>query len=122
MENPASSATWSTEVASKPCRLKTMAAASNSRSRVCCRLSSRNKRFRVIDLPFIDIPIGIVIPFSINTTRYLYASKYFNIWQEFFASLPSIRATFLFHKLGRRERSEERRVGKECRSRWSPYH
>ena len=22
----------------------------------------------------------------------------------------------------RRERSEERRVGKECRSRWSPYH
>src|SRR5256886_5823852 len=27
------------------------------------------------------------------------------------------------HDLGRRsERSEERRVGKECRSRWSPYH
>jgi len=24
--------------------------------------------------------------------------------------------------LGQRERSEERRVGKECRSRWSPYH
>ena len=24
--------------------------------------------------------------------------------------------------LGRRKRSEERRVGKECRSRWSPYH
>src|SRR5260370_19423735 len=23
---------------------------------------------------------------------------------------------------GRTERSEERRVGKECRSRWSPYH
>ena len=23
---------------------------------------------------------------------------------------------------GKRERSEERRVGKECRSRWSPYH
>src|SRR5712664_4675051 len=23
---------------------------------------------------------------------------------------------------GRRRRSEERRVGKECRSRWSPYH
>jgi len=22
----------------------------------------------------------------------------------------------------RKERSEERRVGKECRSRWSPYH
>ena len=25
-------------------------------------------------------------------------------------------------KLARAERSEERRVGKECRSRWSPYH
>src|SRR5687767_15620595 len=29
--------------------------------------------------------------------------------------VPSFRAKFL-------ERSEERRVGKECRSRWSPYH
>src|SRR3712207_8611355 len=29
----------------------------------------------------------------------------------------------LGERLGRREgRSEERRVGKECRSRWSPYH
>ena len=25
-------------------------------------------------------------------------------------------------KILREERSEERRVGKECRSRWSPYH
>ena len=25
-------------------------------------------------------------------------------------------------KVGGMERSEERRVGKECRSRWSPYH
>src|SRR5256712_2174187 len=25
-------------------------------------------------------------------------------------------------RLGKRARSEERRVGKECRSRWSPYH
>ena len=27
-----------------------------------------------------------------------------------------------FRKLGYNNRSEERRVGKECRSRWSPYH
>ena len=26
------------------------------------------------------------------------------------------------YELVRSERSEERRVGKECRSRWSPYH
>ena len=28
----------------------------------------------------------------------------------------------LAEKLGIKCRSEERRVGKECRSRWSPYH
>ena len=28
----------------------------------------------------------------------------------------------LIGPLGWQERSEERRVGKECRSRWSPYH
>src|SRR3712207_7993974 len=28
----------------------------------------------------------------------------------------------LIHKAERLRRSEERRVGKECRSRWSPYH
>ena len=27
-----------------------------------------------------------------------------------------------FGRIGRLARSEERRVGKECRSRWSPYH
>src|SRR5687768_18453534 len=26
------------------------------------------------------------------------------------------------HRLSQKPRSEERRVGKECRSRWSPYH
>jgi len=35
-------------------------------------------------------------------------------------------ALYLVYELGRMfsrdERSEERRVGKECRSRWSPYH
>ena len=27
-----------------------------------------------------------------------------------------------YHFKGNGQRSEERRVGKECRSRWSPYH
>ena len=35
------------------------------------------------------------------------------------AKAPSINELAVFH---RRSRSEERRVGKECRSRWSPYH
>ena len=33
-----------------------------------------------------------------------------------------IRAYEVFYVRGRPVRSEERRVGKECRSRWSPYH
>ena len=28
----------------------------------------------------------------------------------------------LIHRISKIDRSEERRVGKECRSRWSPYH
>src|SRR3712207_7002456 len=32
------------------------------------------------------------------------------------------RPRFPSHNLNQRPRSEERRVGKECRSRWSPYH
>src|SRR5438477_9833974 len=32
------------------------------------------------------------------------------------------RATLLLRDRARLARSEERRVGKECRSRWSPYH
>ena len=34
---------------------------------------------------------------------------------------PREDGTIVYH-LSVAERSEERRVGKECRSRWSPYH
>src|SRR2546425_3963999 len=33
-----------------------------------------------------------------------------------------VLAERLEHRAAREARSEERRVGKECRSRWSPYH
>src|SRR3989441_11855582 len=36
-------------------------------------------------------------------------------------SMPAT-AVRLYEKLITEDRSEERRVGKECRSRWSPYH
>ena len=39
----------------------------------------------------------------------IYSSKYF---PEYFYNEKALELT----------RSEERRVGKECRSRWSPYH
>ena len=33
-----------------------------------------------------------------------------------------VQAVKLAKEIGGAKRSEERRVGKECRSRWSPYH
>src|ERR1019366_10635150 len=38
------------------------------------------------------------------------------------ANLPAPRARIPAEAIRGLERSEERRVGKECRSRWSPYH
>ena len=37
-------------------------------------------------------------------------------------TLEAVASQDVEHLVGRRNRSEERRVGKECRSRWSPYH
>ena len=37
-----------------------------------------------------------------------------------FAALYALGMLWLAYQI--RTRSEERRVGKECRSRWSPYH
>ena len=36
--------------------------------------------------------------------------------------VPRIPSAIAFATLSTFARSEERRVGKECRSRWSPYH
>src|SRR3712207_3317540 len=41
---------------------------------------------------------------------------------NFSISLPKGKGTIVVSAIGLKERSEERRVGKECRSRWSPYH
>ena len=39
---------------------------------------------------------------------------------KFASAYPGTPSTEILENLA--ERSEERRVGKECRSRWSPYH
>ena len=35
---------------------------------------------------------------------------------------PFVRGVMYYYGVDFHDRSEERRVGKECRSRWSPYH
>src|SRR5258707_10629517 len=42
-------------------------------------------------------------------------------WDNFLVYVPSSKPVFTL-ALTNLSRSEERRVGKECRSRWSPYH
>ena len=45
------------------------------------------------------------------------------LWQNWQMHLPAKQGPVdPASGVGTRERSEERRVGKECRSRWSPYH
>ena len=61
---------------------------------------------------------------QINVSGYGYRNKT-NDYAKFFKVLHnSDGSVFYFsnNKLNKHRRSEERRVGKECRSRWSPYH
>ena len=61
------------------------------------------------------IPILFVIHFLSLTNRKKVALKFAN-----FNAIARIQGIDFFSK--NLVRSEERRVGKECRSRWSPYH
>ena len=56
----------------------------------------------------------------IATYPILYLSKQYEVGDELPANDPKMVEAWLEAKT--LCRSEERRVGKECRSRWSPYH
>src|ERR1022692_1223703 len=53
-----------------------------------------------------------------------FADVFSATWQAYAEEDGRLSTRFLKygHVFKRSERSEERRVGKECRSRWSPYH
>ena len=62
---------------------------------------------------------------SENTSKQIYAdfSSYADIAKDMGDTISdTIEAATNWAKNGYNIRSEERRVGKECRSRWSPYH
>ena len=57
------------------------------------------------------------------TMRYVFNNP--PVWGDLLTVLSNIWLMFIALSLTARDnehRSEERRVGKECRSRWSPYH
>ena len=64
------------------------------------------------------------LPFVLLSDPELVAIQAYGVWQEKKlygkVSMGVVRSTYLIDEQG--VRSEERRVGKECRSRWSPYH
>ena len=60
---------------------------------------------------------GRVVPFSVLGISFLEQAAFVVLFL-FLTQRPVFRQV----TLGVAFRSEERRVGKECRSRWSPYH
>src|SRR3712207_8576713 len=83
------------------------------------------RRLRVSEaLPFFD---GAMLDNIVDYMTYVFAPMVL-LWSGgylpegtpgiVFAALPLLASSYQFCRM----RSEERRVGKECRSRWSPYH
>ena len=73
----------------------------------------------------LSLSLILTTAFSISSAQSAMFAFYKGIpesWVELLVSLPSagIMLMLLFNRV--QLRSEERRVGKECRSRWSPYH
>src|SRR5256885_4574230 len=59
------------------------------------------------------LPAPLGVPVVRNEVRLALSTSFeLDFWGRLRRSVESVRA----------QRSEERRVGKECRSRWSPYH
>ena len=60
---------------------------------------------------------------TVDSSRSLdYCKKFLNFSNDTYLPHDVFYAMLNKYKFTLRERSEERRVGKECRSRWSPYH
>ena len=56
---------------------------------------------------------------DLNSFLEIYKPLNFNYW-KLYREEKVTKSALRYGRL--KERSEERRVGKECRSRWSPYH
>ena len=74
---------------------------------------SRKKKVALgVIITLVCVVVAVLIGFNLYI-RIAYSSFYSKAQEEF--AIPGVNNGFIC-------RSEERRVGKECRSRWSPYH
>ena len=105
-------------------------------------LAARNRRAESILIPLLDVfqsipilgffPIVIlgvvaVVPgllgVNLAVIFLIFTSMSWNIAFGVYEAVKSIPQDYIdLTKMSNAGRSEERRVGKECRSRWSPYH
>ena len=78
----------------------------------------------IMYLTVLENSVGCVLGKHDESSRKVYAiyylSKKFTDCETRYSLLEKTCCTLAW--AARRLRSEERRVGKECRSRWSPYH
>ena len=71
-----------------------------------------------------DWPMPLTDTLDLRKARADYVERFCNLMDQMSAS-TNTRFMIITHNpitMARMNRSEERRVGKECRSRWSPYH
>ena len=87
------------------------------------------KNDRVISVYFQGKPFNITVIqvyAPITVAEEAEVERFYEDLQDLLELTPKKAVLFIIGnwnaKVGSQERSEERRVGKECRSRWSPYH
>ena len=87
--------------------------------------------FMLFFLVFTIIPVIMSLPMGmtdfnmVQFPKWVGLSNFYNLFISDAIFVKSIRVTLVFALFTgpiSYVRSEERRVGKECRSRWSPYH
>ena len=84
--------------------------------------SAERRMQRGISVLAFFVPAFIMLVLFIIRGIYPFGDRSFLFSDMYHQYMPFLREFVHKIKAGEGLRSEERRVGKECRSRWSPYH
>src|SRR2546421_3652132 len=87
------------------------------------RRHTRSDRDWSSDVCSSDLPMGVLVAIYVSEFAPPRVARIVRMTLDMLTGVPAIIVgIFVFGLLVKGKRSEERRVGKECRSRWSPYH